>query len=76
MSHVHETIEIHDSESEPEFETSPTSVLPELPHTISQSTDTTSFTLSYDAGPSVEDRAMTFLEAHDRASKGDLRKRA
>ncbi|XP_022000013.1 uncharacterized protein LOC110897554 isoform X3 [Helianthus annuus] len=27
-------------------------------------------------GPNIEDRAMTFLEAHDRASKSVLRKRA
>ncbi|KAJ0589703.1 hypothetical protein HanIR_Chr04g0189241 [Helianthus annuus] len=50
MSHSHGTIEIHDSESEHEFETSTTSVLPESPRTIPPSIDTVGVTLSVVVG--------------------------
>ena len=48
----HEVIEITDFESEPEFETSPRSVLPETPVTTPQIVSMAEFASSFYVGPS------------------------
>ncbi|KAJ0493837.1 hypothetical protein HanIR_Chr12g0590591 [Helianthus annuus] len=53
MSNSYEIIDIHDSESEHELETSLTSVIPKLPRTTLQYVDMASLSSSFYVGPAT-----------------------